>query len=134
MKKKRFTIGDHGSFRRHVRRTSATIAAGVVAALAAPAVAATPPGQGLVEIPFAFMCEGIGQVTFTTIPGGPPGTGPAWVNTGGTMLVQEITISQAGTTVFHKVYGNKAGLGSTTTCTAALPGGLMFEAELATVT
>ncbi len=131
MTKKRI-IGDHATFRR-LRRTSAAIAAAVVAALAAPAVAATPPGQGLVEIPFAFTCEGTGQVTFTTIPGGPPGTGPAWVSAGGTMLVQEITLTQAGTTVFHKVYGNKTGLGSTTTCTAALPGGLMFEAELVTV-
>ncbi len=130
--KKRITTGHQAAFRR-LRRTSAAIAAGMVAALAGPAVAATPPGQGLVEIPFAFTCEGIGQVAFTSIPGGPPGTGPAWASTGGTMLVQEITLTQGGTTVFHKVYGNKAGLGPTTTCTAALPGGLMFEAELVTV-
>jgi hypothetical protein len=127
-------MGDHARFRRRVRRAAAVFTAAVVAAVAAPAIAATPPGQGLVQLPSPITCEGIGQVTVTTIPGGPPGTGPAWIlSTGAMMLVQEITITQAGAPVFHKDYGNKAGLGSTTTCTAALPGGLTLEAELVTV-
>jgi hypothetical protein len=108
-------------------------------ALAASGVAATPaggapPGQGLVTTPFSINCEQIGATTVTTIPGGPPGTGPAWLTaTGQLALVQAITVTSGAIVVFEKTYGAKAGLEPTLTCTAALPNGLFLQAELVIV-
>jgi hypothetical protein len=49
------------------------------------------------------------------------------------MLVQEITVTAGGATLFHKVYGNKAGLEPTVTCTAVVPDGPTIEVELVAV-
>ncbi len=123
-----------------MRRTSsvAALAVAVVALAASVAVspaAGAPPGQGLVTTPLVLNCEGAGETTVTTIPGGPPGTGPAWVTTTGVLaLVREITVTNAGNVVFAKTYGNKTPLGATFTCTATLPNGFFFEAELVTIT
>lgn len=101
--------------------------------LAGPSVAA-PPGEGLITSTFDFTCEGIGATTFTSVPGGPPGTGPAWATANGVLnLVREITISDGGTVVFQKQYGTKAGLGASFSCTATLPNGFLLEAELVAV-
>ncbi len=119
------------------RLTLAAAAVAVSASVAAVSPAhGAPPGQGLVAIPFTFNCGGgIGPTTVTTIPGGPPGTGPAWITVNGVLaLVQEITITDGGTVIFEKTYGNKAGLGATFTCTATLPNNLFLEAQLVTVT
>jgi hypothetical protein len=108
-------------------------------ALAASGVAATPaggapPGQGLVTTPFSINCEQIGATTVTTIPGGPPGTGPAWLTvTGQLALVQAITVTGGAIVVFEKTYGAKAGLEPTLTCTATLPNGFFLQAELVIV-
>lgn len=120
-------------------RSLAALAIAVVAVAASGAAAGpaegAPPGQGLVTTPFDLNCEGIGATTVTTIPGGPPGSGPAWITETGTLaLVREITITNAGAVVFAKTYGNKTQLGPTFTCTAALPNGFFLEAELVVVT
>jgi hypothetical protein len=121
------------------RRSFLALAIAVVALVASAAAAApaggAPPGEGLVTSPFTFECEGIGTTTFTSVPGGPPGTGPAWATATGLLaLVQEITITDAGAVVFEKTYGNKTGRGATFTCTATLPNGFFLEAELVAVT
>jgi hypothetical protein len=112
----------------------AAVALAAFVAAASPAAGA-PPGQGLVTTPFTLNCEGVGATTVTTIPGGPPGTGPAWITTTGVLaLVQEITITNGGTVVFAKTYGNKTPLAPTFTCTGALPNGFFLEAELVSIT
>lgn len=111
-----------------------------VVVLAASGVTASPadgapPGQGLVTTPFDLNCEGIGATTVTTIPGGPPGTGPAWITaTGQLALVQEITVTSGAAVIFEKTYGAKTGLEPPLTCTATLPNGFFLEAELVVVT
>jgi hypothetical protein len=120
------------------RRLRVGLAAAVVAlaggALASPADSA-PPGQGLVTSPFTFQCEGLGTTTFTSVPGGPPGTGPAWASSTGLLaLVQHIRVTSGASVVFEKTYGNKTGRGDTFTCTATLPNGFFLEAELVPVT
>jgi hypothetical protein len=122
------------SSRSHLAVVVAVVAL-VASAVAASPAGGAPPGQGLVTTPFNFTCEGIGATTVTTIRGGPPGTGPAWITASGLLaLVQEITITSGGTVIFEKTYGNKAGLGATFTCTATLPNGFFLEAELVAVT
>src|SRR5690242_8827886 len=81
---------------------TATAAACVAAAASAGvSLADTPPGQGLVVVPFPFTCEGIGEVTVTGTPGnGPYATGSYWIN-GRHILVQEVTVIQNGVVVFH---------------------------------
>ena len=121
------------------RRSRMAVVVAVVALAASGAAVsravAAPPGEGLVTTPFTLVCEGIGATTVTTIPGGPPGTGPAWITATGLLaLVQEITIANGGTVIFEKTYGNRAGLGATFTCTATLPNGFFLEAELVAVT
>lgn len=112
----------------------AVVAHGVSGIAASPAGGA-PPGQGLVTTPFSIDCEQIGATTVTTIPGGPPGTGPAWLTaTGQLALVRAITVTSGGTVVFEKTYGANAGLEPTLTCTATLPNSFFLHAELVVVT
>ena len=51
----------------------------------------------------------------------PPG-GPAWILNGQLVLIQEVTVIQDGTTVFHKTYGDKNGQQPTVTCTGTEDG------------
>lgn len=113
-------------------RAALAIAAAALAVFgtATNPAAGAPPGQGLVTTPFNLSCEGIGETTVTTIPGGPPGTGPAWITaTGQLALVQQITITSDGV-LFEKTYGNKTGLGQTFECTSTLPNGFFLRAAL----
>ena len=119
------------------RRSGLTLAVVVAlagsAALAAPAGSA-PPGEGLITSPFTFDCESVGTTTFTSVPGGPPGTGPAWATSTGLLtLVEHIRVTDGAVVVFEKTYGNKAGRGDTFSCTATCPACLL-EAELVAVT
>lgn len=114
-------------------RAALALAAVALAAsgVAVGPAAGAPPGQGLVSTPLSLDCEQIGATTFTTIRGGPPGTGPAWLTATGQMaLVQAITVTSGSAVVFEKTYGAKAGLEPTLTCTATLPNGFFLEAEL----
>lgn len=107
------------------------VLAGALAA--SPASASAPPGEGLVALPGTLDCEGLGTTAFTTIPGGPPGTGPGWITESGQVtLVVEITIAAGTTTLFSKTYGNKSGR-EPITCTGAIGDGVTLEARLVIV-
>lgn len=128
----------HNTTSRRVAAFGAAIWLGLIVAAVAPLAASSavgaPPGQGLVTTPFVIDCEGIGATTVTTIPGGPPGTGPAWITaTGQLALVQEITVTSGAAVVFEKTYGAKTGLEPTLTCSATLPNGFFLQAELVVV-
>jgi hypothetical protein len=114
---------------------AAAVVAFVASGVAAGAAESAPPGKGLGTTPFTFECEGIGPTTFTTIPGGPPGTGPAWATANGLLaLVQQIRITDGGAVIFQKTYGKKTGRGASFTCTATLPNGFLLKAELVAIT
>jgi hypothetical protein len=116
-------------------RLALAVVALAAAGLAAGPAGGAPPGQGLVTTPFSIDCEQIGATTVTTIRGGPPGTGPAWLTaTGQLALVHAITVTNGAIVVFEKTYGAKTGLEPTLTCTATLPNGFFLQAELVVVT
>src|SRR3954452_12305116 len=117
---------------RRASRLRAGVAAVVVAACAAlfagQALANTPPG--LVIFPIPFTCGGgIGEVLPTVNPAQSPPGGPAWLN-GQHVLIQEVTVIQGGTVVFHKVNGQKTGQQPTATCTGTEPDGTLHIVDV----
>lgn len=106
----------------HVGLAAVVVAATCAAVSATPGLALTPPGQGLLEFPIPFTCDGIGEVTPTVNPAASPPGGPAWILNGQLVLIQEVTVIQDGSVVFHKIYGNKTGQQPTVTCTGAEDG------------
>jgi hypothetical protein len=119
---------------RRKSRLRAGVAAVVVAACAAlfagQGLADTPPGQGLFVLPIPFSCDdGIGVVMPTVNPAASAPGGPAWLN-GQLVLIQEVTVIQDGTIVFHKVYGPKTGQQPTATCTGTEPDGTLHIVKI----
>jgi hypothetical protein len=94
--------------------------AACTAFVAGQALANTPPGLSVLPIP--FTCDEIGEVMPTVNPAASPPGGPAWLN-GQHVLIQEVTVIQGGTVVFHKVYGEKSGQQPTVRCTGTEPDG-----------
>ena len=90
--------------------------AALLAVAAAPASAAAPKGNGLVEFG-TFTCEGIGEVSVF----GPRGNGATAFTTTGQHVVL-LSLEITGTEPFSKTYGQRSGL-TPITCTQQFEGG-----------
>jgi hypothetical protein len=86
---------------------AAVLAIGLLTVTPSMALAKVPSGKGLAE-PFPVQCEGLGTVMVVTTRGG---GATAWTLDGDHVVLQSITASApAGTVLFSKTFGRKAGL------------------------
>jgi hypothetical protein len=90
--------------------------------------AAPPPGHGLISgIP--TTCDNNSTLYVTIVPGGPPGSGPAWFDDGTHTVAQHVTLVYDGQIVYEKDYGKRTN-GTTVTCSGPFP----WNDDVATIT
>jgi hypothetical protein len=112
----------------HMRRRKALaslLAMGSLAlALAVPANASVPQGNGLQDLG-TFECEGLGTVSVFGPAGGPVGLTTSGLHAIARSLSGEFTDPEGNVVPFSKTFGQKAGFGPFYTCHQEFEGGFL---------